>query len=90
MHRLILHLLALITIPLKQGKQCTIPEYRRPSVGLEMKSKKDFYAGFVVEAIVKVVQDLGRHLTLDDLKQYMDLGSQAKVSQLLSNLKETV
>lgn len=38
--------------------------------------KKGFYEGPVAEALVKVVQDLGGHLTLEDLKYHADLGSE--------------
>ncbi|KAF2840090.1 gamma-glutamyltranspeptidase [Patellaria atrata CBS 101060] len=43
---------------------------------LGQKGKKGFYEGEVAEAIVKVVTDLGGHLTLDDLKNHGDLGSE--------------
>lgn len=38
--------------------------------------KKGFYEGFVAEALVKVTSDLGGHLTLEDLKNHADLGSE--------------
>ena len=38
--------------------------------------KKGFYEGQVAEALIKVVQDLGGHLTLDDLKSHGQSGSQ--------------
>ncbi|KAI9719044.1 MAG: hypothetical protein M1812_003674 [Candelaria pacifica] len=38
--------------------------------------KKGFYEGEVAEALVKVVQDLGGELTLDDLKYHCDTGSE--------------
>lgn len=38
--------------------------------------KKGFYEGFVAEALVKVTSDLGGHLTLEDLKNHGDLGSE--------------
>jgi len=38
--------------------------------------KKGFYEGEVAEQIVKVVRDLGGHLTLDDLKHHMELGTE--------------
>ncbi|KAK1036785.1 hypothetical protein LTR33_016306 [Friedmanniomyces endolithicus] len=38
--------------------------------------KAGFYTGSVAEALVKVVQDLGGHLTLDDLKKHMELGTE--------------
>jgi gamma-glutamyltranspeptidase/glutathione hydrolase len=38
--------------------------------------KKGFYEGGVAEQIVKVVSDLGGHLTLDDLKHHAETGSE--------------
>ncbi|KAB2570349.1 putative gamma-glutamyltransferase YwrD [Lasiodiplodia theobromae] len=38
--------------------------------------KKGFYEGPVAEALVKVVQDLGGRLTLEDLKKHAELGSE--------------
>ncbi|KAE9966697.1 hypothetical protein BLS_006858 [Venturia inaequalis] len=38
--------------------------------------KKGFYEGFVAEALVKVISDLGGHLTLEDLKNHAELGSE--------------
>ncbi|EMC92376.1 hypothetical protein BAUCODRAFT_78475 [Baudoinia panamericana UAMH 10762] len=38
--------------------------------------KAGFYTGSVAEALVKVVQDLGGHLTHDDLQNHMDLGTE--------------
>ncbi|KAF2137205.1 uncharacterized protein K452DRAFT_257936 [Aplosporella prunicola CBS 121167] len=38
--------------------------------------KKGFYEGPVAEALIKVVQDLGGRLTLDDLKKHAELGSE--------------
>jgi gamma-glutamyltranspeptidase/glutathione hydrolase len=43
---------------------------------LAKQGKKGFYEGSVADALVKVVQDLGGHVTLDDLKNHMDTGSQ--------------
>ena len=39
--------------------------------------KKGFYEGEVAEQLVKVVSDLGGHLTLDDLKHHAETGSEA-------------
>ncbi|KAK7527354.1 nucleophile aminohydrolase [Phyllosticta citriasiana] len=44
---------------------------------LAKNGKKGFYEGPVAEALVKVVQDLGGHLTLEDLKSHAKLGSEA-------------
>ena len=38
--------------------------------------KAGFYTGRIAEELVKVAQDLGGHLTLDDLKNHMELGSE--------------
>nr|OQO25463.1 hypothetical protein B0A51_07848 [Rachicladosporium sp. CCFEE 5018] len=38
--------------------------------------KAGFYAGKVAEELVKVVNDLGGHLTADDLKKHMELGTE--------------
>ncbi|KAF2468592.1 gamma-glutamyltranspeptidase [Lindgomyces ingoldianus] len=38
--------------------------------------KKGFYEGEVAEQLIKVVTDLGGHLTLDDLKQHAEFGTE--------------
>lgn len=38
--------------------------------------KAGFYSGSVAEELVKVVQDLGGHLVLDDLKNHMEIGTE--------------
>jgi gamma-glutamyltranspeptidase/glutathione hydrolase len=38
--------------------------------------KKGFYEGPVAEALVKVTSDLGAHLTLEDLKNHGEVGSE--------------
>ncbi|KAF2110597.1 nucleophile aminohydrolase [Lophiotrema nucula] len=38
--------------------------------------KKGFYEGDVAEQLIKVVSDLGGHLTLDDLKDHAETGSE--------------
>jgi gamma-glutamyltranspeptidase/glutathione hydrolase len=43
---------------------------------LAAEGKKGFYEGRVAEEIVKVVQDLGGYLTLEDLKYHAEVGSQ--------------
>lgn len=43
---------------------------------LAAEGKKGFYAGRVAEELVKVVQDLGGYLTLEDLKYHSETGSQ--------------
>lgn len=65
-------------------------EYRAPRAGEIMRNptlartfralgeegKKGFYTGRVAEALVKVVQDLGGHLDLDDLAHHLEVGSE--------------
>jgi gamma-glutamyltranspeptidase/glutathione hydrolase len=34
--------------------------------------KKGFYTGRIAEALVKICQDLGGHLELEDLKKHME------------------
>ncbi|KAB8224704.1 nucleophile aminohydrolase [Aspergillus novoparasiticus] len=43
---------------------------------LAANGKKGFYEGRVAEEVVKVVQDLGGYLTLDDLKSHAEIGTQ--------------
>ncbi|RAL01188.1 gamma-glutamyltransferase family protein [Aspergillus ibericus CBS 121593] len=43
---------------------------------LAAEGKKGFYEGRVAEELVKVVQDLGGYITLDDLKYHAETGSQ--------------
>ncbi|KAI4130059.1 MAG: hypothetical protein LQ347_003516 [Umbilicaria vellea] len=43
---------------------------------LSKHGKKGFYEGSVAEALIQVVQDLGGHLTPEDLKDHAELGSQ--------------
>ena len=43
---------------------------------LAKNGKKGYYTGQVAEALVKVVRDLGGHLTLEDLKNHMETGSE--------------
>ncbi len=38
--------------------------------------KSGFYEGPVAEALIKVVHDLGGHLTLEDLANHANIGSQ--------------
>nr|POE56365.1 putative gamma-glutamyltransferase ywrd [Quercus suber] len=51
--------------------KCLASTFRRLADG----GKAGFYNGFVAEAFVKVVQDLGGHLTLEDMQNHQDLGS---------------
>ncbi|KAL4921656.1 gamma-glutamyltranspeptidase [Aspergillus aurantiobrunneus] len=43
---------------------------------LAAEGKKGFYEGRVAQEIVKVIQDLGGYMTLDDLKYHSDAGTQ--------------
>ncbi|KAF1957045.1 gamma-glutamyltranspeptidase [Byssothecium circinans] len=43
---------------------------------LAKNGKKGFYEGEVAEQLIKVVTDLGGHLTLDDLKHHAETGSE--------------
>ncbi|RKU45756.1 hypothetical protein DL546_008422 [Coniochaeta pulveracea] len=43
---------------------------------LAKEGKKGFYTGRIAEELVKVVQNLGGHLELEDLKHHLDLGSE--------------
>ncbi|KAK2671328.1 hypothetical protein RAB80_013750 [Fusarium oxysporum f. sp. vasinfectum] len=43
---------------------------------LATEGKKGFYTGRIAEEIVKVVQDLGGYLELDDLKHHLETGTQ--------------
>lgn len=67
----------------KDGKRAPLPGeiMKNPTLAntfrlLAKHGKKGYYEGPVAEALVKVVQDLGGHLTLDDLKNHAQLGSQ--------------
>ena len=55
--------------------------FRNPTLAntfrlLARHGKKGFYQGEVAEALVKVVQDLGGHLDLEDLRHHMNTGSE--------------
>lgn len=43
---------------------------------LAKEGKKGFYTGRIAEELVRVVQDLGGHLELDDLKNHLEVGSE--------------
>ncbi|KAF2021020.1 gamma-glutamyltranspeptidase [Aaosphaeria arxii CBS 175.79] len=54
---------------------------KNPTIGntfrlLAKHGKKGFYEGEVAEQLIKVVTDLGGHLTLDDLKHHAETGSE--------------
>lgn len=55
--------------------------FRNPTLAntfrlLAKHGKKGFYEGEVAEALVKVVQDLGGHLDMEDLRNHMEFGSE--------------
>ncbi len=67
----------------KDGKRAPLPGeiMKNPTLAntfrlLAKHGKKGFYEGEVAQAIVKVVQDLGGHLTMDDLQNHAEIGSQ--------------
>jgi len=53
---------------------------------LAKNGKKGFYQGSVAEALVKVTSDLGGHITLDDLKNHAEKGSE-EVEAISLNFK---
>lgn len=64
------------------GKRAPLPGelFKNPTLAntfrqLAKHGKKGFYEGPVAAAVVRVVQDLGGHLSLQDLKAHADLGS---------------
>lgn len=64
------------------GKRAPLPGelFENPTLANTFKllakhGKKGFYEGPVAAAVVQVVQDLGGHLSLQDLKDHADLGS---------------
>lgn len=60
----------------KPGEIMKIPTLARTFRTLAAEGKKGFYEGRIAQALVKVVQDLGGYLTLDDLKYHAEIGSQ--------------
>lgn len=64
------------------GKRAPLPGelFENPTLAntfrqLAKHGKKGFYEGPIAAAVVQVVQDLGGHLSLQDLKDHADLGS---------------
>lgn len=53
------------------------PALARTFRTLAAEGKKGFYAGRVAEELVKVCQDLGGHLELDDLRHHLETGSES-------------
>lgn len=67
----------------KDGVRSPLPGdlFRNPTLAQTFRSlakegKKGFYQGRIAEEIVKVVQDLGGYLSLDDLNRHAETGSQ--------------
>lgn len=65
------------------GKRAPRPGelFRNPTLAntfrlLAKHGKAGFYEGHVAEALIKVTQDLGGHLTLDDLKHHAETGTE--------------
>ena len=67
----------------RDGKRAPLPGelFYNPTLAhtfrlLAKHGKKGFYEGSVAEELVKVVQDLGGHISLEDLKHHAQFGSQ--------------
>ena len=60
----------------KAGEIMKNPTLAQTFRTLAKEGKKGFYTGRIAEELVKVVQDLGGHLTLDDLKHHLETGSE--------------
>ncbi|KAL1998961.1 hypothetical protein VTN02DRAFT_5275 [Thermoascus thermophilus] len=60
----------------RPGEIMKNPTLARTFRTLAAEGKKGFYEGRIGQALVKVVQDLGGFLTLDDLKYHEETGSQ--------------
>lgn len=60
----------------RAGEIMKNPNLARTFRTLATEGKKGFYTGRVAEELVKVVQDLGGRLTLDDLQHHLEQGSE--------------
>ncbi|KAK0113222.1 hypothetical protein ONS95_014917 [Cadophora gregata] len=60
----------------KAGELFKNPNLARTFRTLGKEGKKGFYTGRIANEIVKVVQDLGGHLELEDLVHHMELGTE--------------
>ncbi|KAK0635745.1 gamma-glutamyltranspeptidase [Bombardia bombarda] len=58
------------------GDIIKLPHLARTFRALAAGGKQGFYTGRVADELVKVVADLGGHLTLDDLQHHLDTGSE--------------
>ncbi|KAI1086558.1 gamma-glutamyltranspeptidase [Rostrohypoxylon terebratum] len=60
----------------KAGEIMKNPNLAQTFRAVATEGKKGFYTGRIATELVKVVQDLGGHLELDDLKHHMETGSE--------------
>ena len=60
----------------RAGDIIKLPTLAKTFRTLAAEGKKGFYQGRIAEELVKVVQDLGGYLTLDDLKYHAETGTQ--------------
>ena len=58
------------------GEIMKLPELAKTFRTLAKEGKKGFYEGRIAEELVKVVQDLGGYITLEDLKHHAETGTQ--------------
>lgn len=60
----------------RAGEIVKNPTLARTFRTLAKEGKAGFYTGRIAEELIKVTKDLGGHLTLEDLKNHMDLGTE--------------
>ncbi|KAK0720670.1 nucleophile aminohydrolase [Lasiosphaeris hirsuta] len=60
----------------RAGDIIKLPNLARTFRTLAKEGKKGFYTGRIAEELIKVVQDLGGHLTLADLQHHLGAGSE--------------
>ncbi|KAI1394369.1 gamma-glutamyltranspeptidase [Hypoxylon trugodes] len=60
----------------KAGEIMKNPNLAKTFRALATEGKKGFYAGHIATELVKVVQDLGGHLELDDLTHHLETGTE--------------
>lgn len=60
----------------KAGEIMKNPTLAKTFRTLATEGKKGFYTGRIAEEFVKVVQDLGGHLELDDMAHHLEMGSE--------------
>lgn len=60
----------------KAGEIMKNPNLAKTFRAVAAEGKKGFYTGRIATELVKVVQDLGGHLELDDLKHHMETGTE--------------